>query len=747
MDDSKLAASTSAEDVIAQLGKILRSARFAGAGQSRALLKFVVEQTVAGGADRLKEYTIGAEALGRGASFDPRTDTVVRAEASRLRLRLERYYAEEGKGDRLEIALPKGSYVATFTERAQPHADAQVLDPMTGAPGSAPGPVFARVKWLVGGALIGAFAVALVASVGWPTDRPSAPGGAALAVAQFTIAPPPGMIFEAPIARQSFAISPDGTRLAFTATDASGSKVWLRELGALDLKPITGTEGARTVFWSPDGRSLFYAVKRQFKQANLDTGSSRTVAKLPFSAMYGFWRSKSELLLALGPRTNYALALDSGGLRPLPDASMRWAQFLPGSDTFIHVSFDPALGRYRAYATDYTSRKSIALMETDSRVQYAPPLRPGRAGHLLFIRGGSLLAQAFDADQLRLNGEPFPLVQNVSYFSPSASGNFSVSENGVLVYQTSYPASELLWFDRAGNKVAAVGKPAPFNGTVRLSTDGRRLLAGLWSPENGGVDVWTFQMDGSDARRLTFPPAVHPRSVWSPDGSRVAFASTKTGVPHLAMFELAGQVSEVPLMNEATAKQVAATQIQLPTDWSRDGRFIAYDISLGEEEREVWVADVANGSVVPLLRSEASQWGGVFSPDGKSVAFVSDESGRPEVYVQALDGSSVPRLLGEKRRVSNEGAWVVRWRPDGQELFFLGLDNWLHAVPMTTALLPGGEPKPLFRIPGTPQYGAVSDFQFDVTRDGQRFIMTTTGSAQPPPFTVVKNWQEKFHAR
>lgn len=747
MDSNEPAPPITSEQVRVQLGKLLASALFASAGQSRALLKFVVEQTVAGQAERLKEYTIGAEALGRGESFDPRTDTVVRAEASRLRLRLERYYADEGQHDSIEIALPKGGYTALFTARTLPsHAIESPRVPIDDA-ALAAGHRFAKHKLSAGSAMVGALAVALIASAGWwATRQTTASSEAGRAVSQFTIAPPAGMIFEAPIARQSFAISPDGSRLAFTATDAGGSKVWVRELGALDLKPLAGTEGARTVFWSPDGHSVYYAVKRNFKQANLDTGSSRTVAKLPFTAMYGSWRSKSELLLYLGPRSFYELTLDNGGLRALPDASMRWAQFLPGADTFIHVKFDPAIGRYRALATNYSSQKTIALMETDSRAQYAPPLRPGGKGHLLFIRGGSLLAQSFDAEKLQLTGQPFPLVQNVSYFSPSASGNFSVSENGVLVYQTAYPMSELLWVDRSGNRVATLGQPAPYNGTVRLSPDGQRLLAGVWSPENGGIDVWTFQQDGTGARRLTFPPAVHPRSVWSPEGNRVAFASTKTGAPHLATFDLAEQGGEVPLMNEVTAKQVSAIQVQLPTDWSRDGRFIAYDISLGEEEREVWLADVARGTVAPLLQGEASHWGGVFSPDGREMAFVSDESGRAEVYVQAFDASPAPHLVGEKRRVSNEGAWIVRWRPDGKELFFLGLNNWLHAASPATPTAPAA-PRALFRIPGTPQHGAMSDFQFDVTRDGQRFIMTTTGSVPPSPFTVVQNWQEKFHAR
>ena len=125
------------------------------------------------------------------------------------------------------------------------------------------------------------------------------------------------------------------------------------------------------------------------------------------------------------------------------------------------------------------------------------------------------------------------------------------------------------------------------------------------------------------------------------------------------------------------------------------------------------------------------------------MAFVSDESGRPEVYVQAFQATPTPHLAGQRRQVSKEGAWIVRWRPDGRELIYLGIDNWLRASAVAEPA-PPGEPKALFRVPGTSQYGAMSDFQFDVSRDGQRFIMSTTGSVQPPPFTVIENWQEKF---
>lgn len=730
----------SAPSILEQLGKILSSPLFVNADQSRALLKFIVEQAVNHQTDRLKEYTVGAEALGRGPSFDPRTDTIVRAEASRLRSRLERYYATEGRGDPVEIALPKGSYIPQFIDRGPPPEAVASLTSNAARNVFSPPPS----TWITIAALAAAMGAAVWVLATVLSARSSPAAGPVL---QFVIAPPQGTIFGPPISRQSFAISPDGTRLAFTANGPNGTNVWIRDLAALDLRLIPGTEGAWSIFWSPDSRSIFFSVKRTIKQANLDTGSTHSVAtNLPLMAKSGTWRSKDDLLLYLGPRSNAELQVTTGSLRELEGANMRWAQFLPGSDRFIHVEFDPALGRYRAEATDYVTHRSIMLMETDSRVQFAPSNRPGKPGYLLFIRAGSLLAQPFDPDHLRLMGEPFPLVPNVNYFSPSASACFSVSENGVLVYQAGLSSSELRWYDRAGRVLSTVGRPAPFFGTVRIAPDGRRLTAGIWSSDNGGVDVWVFNDDGTESRRLTQHPAVNVRSIWSPDGTRLVFSSTTTtGPPHLASLRLAEPSREEPVTNSSPALQAsAARQIQLPTDWSGDGHFIAYDSGLGEEEVEVWLADVSSGRIMPLLQNQFSQWGAVFSPSGKQVAFVSDESGRAEVYVQSFEALPSPRLVGERHQVSGHGAWIVRWRPDGRELLYLSLDNWLHAVPVTGPLQ-FGEQEALFRIPGVPQFGTASDFQFDVTRDGRRFIMSTTGSAAPPDFTVIQNWQDKFH--
>ena len=557
-------------------------------------------------------------------------------------------------------------------------------------------------------------------------------------VVEFEIPPPPGTMFAPPVSRQSFAISPDGKRLAFSATSASGTNLWLRDLASPEMHPLPGTDGAWSVFWSPDSRSLFFSVRTTLKEIAPDTGSARTVAELPDIPQMGLWRSNGDLVLYLGGGEIDELHLGSGNLRKGPDFGemMRWPEFLPG-DRLLYALYDAGSQSSRAMAADYTTRKPVPLMQTDSRVQYAPPMRSGERGNLLFIRGASLLAQAFDPASSQFASQPFPIAPNVIYYGPNLSASFSASTNGILVYQANFPVADLVWYDRSGKEVGKAGRPSQYWGNVRLSHDGRRVAAPVWSTESGATSIWTFEANGQESRRITFPPDVYRRPVWSPDGTRLAVGkSARVGGPQLAVLDLG---SGTPRMFADNSEHMG-----LPTDWSSDGRFIALDDGVGEQQHTAWMADLASGKTTALLKNNFAQWGIAFAPDGAGIAFVSTESGRPEVYVQAFAPNPEPHVVGERKQISQDGAWLVRWRADGRELFFLGLDNQLNAAPVRGPLS-FGDPAPLFRVPGVPQFGTTRDFQFDVSPDGQRFIMPTTGIAPPPPFTVIENWQDKVH--
>jgi eukaryotic-like serine/threonine-protein kinase len=623
-------------------------------------------------------------------------------------------------------------------------------EPSASASAQAPSGVRTTGAWKKAG-FVALACVALLAGVLilWRWQRPAAQ--APRQAVHFDIPSPPGTIFAPSITRQPFAISPDGKRLALTATGAHGTNIWLRDLASLDMRPVPGTEDAWSLFWSADSHSIYYSVKLTLKQVNLDTGSWRSVAELPNIMALGTWRPSGDLLVYGGGEVLELHTGDGSIRKPSPNTGFRWPQFIPGRDRFIYVATDPKSLVSHAMVADYMAGKPVMLMETNSRVEYAPPSRPGEPGNLLFMRGASLLAQPFDADRLKLAGEPFQIAQNVPYYGPVLSANFSVSANGVLVYQAGFPDAELKWYDRSGRELGVAGHPAALWGQVRLSPDGTRVAATTWSPEDGGTGVWISDAAGKGSRRLTFPPEVHRRPVWSPDGTRLAIGRSPTvGSPRLAILDVASGKAQSfvegggPLRRGAGIPAEGFQPYGFPTDWSRDGRFIALDDGLGEEVREAWIADVAEHKFVPLFQNKFPQWGTAFSADGRRVAFVSTESGRPEVYVQAFEGTPSPHVVGEKRQVSREGAWLVRWPGAGSELFFVGLDNSLQSVTVHGPL-EFSEPKALFRIPGAPQHGTPRDLQFDVSADGQRFMVPTTGSVAPPPLTVIENWQEKFH--
>ena len=735
-----LASPVTAASTRAQLAKILSSSLFANSERSRALLRFVVEQTLEQQTERLKEYTLGTEALGRGASFDPRTDPIVRAEVSRLRTRLEHYYAAEGRADPVEIVLPRGTYIPQFVDRGPTEESIDVAKSRPAVTG--------ELRPLGGGIIaVAAFAAGLAVALGgtviyFKARVVPAPSQ----VVQFVIQPPPNSIFAAPISRQPFAISPDGTRLALTATGPTGTHIWIRDLASLEMRQIPGSEGAWGMFWSPDSQSVLFSVNGTLKQANLANGSTQLIAHIPFHVISAAWRSPGEMFLNVGSET-YEVLAESGEVRKLPGQEMRWAQFLPKSDRYLRVRFTPRLGRYQAVVTDFTTQKSTPLMEVDSRVQYAPPRLSGDVGSLVFVRRGVLLAQGFDAERLRLIGNPIPIAQNIVTFGPTASACFSVSDNGVLVYQAGYPLSELRWYDRQGRVDSTAVHPASFTGNVRALRGDKRgdknsVVATQWNFETGGTDIWIFDQNGRENRQLTYSSGSHIRPVWSPNGGSIMFGGSLTIGPRLKMIERAPGATE-HFLNEAL-KLPAVAELQIPTDWSSDGKWILYDTSLGEENRQVWLADATTGATTPFLQGDSSQWGAAFSPDGTQVAFISDQSGRPEVYVQSVGSTPVPQLVGERHRVSHDGGWLVRWRADGRELFYAGVDARLYAMSMEHDVATG-QAKALFEIPGRPQYGTATDFQFDVQADGQRFVMTTAASAAPPPFTVIQNWQETFH--
>jgi dipeptidyl aminopeptidase/acylaminoacyl peptidase len=386
---------------------------------------------------------------------------------------------------------------------------------------------------------------------------------------------------------------------------------------------------------------------------------------------------------------------------------------------------------------DFTTKD---LIETDSRVMYtASTVTPG-TGYLLYIRGGNLLAHPFDPRSLELTGETAPVATGVYSFAQSGAADFSVSDQGVIAYQGYVARSQLVWVDRAGHQLGALGPANASLKSGRLSPDGQRLAAAIYEIERGEQDLWIFDLKTNSGRRLTAEPGLRDAPVWSPDSSTLAFLhAADATLPRLHLRGL-GQAD----VEEA----MPAADFQAPTDWSPDGRFVAF-VNTGvprlanEQQSDVWVLDLARGrKPVPLLKTRFHESNPAFSPDGKWLAFTSNESGRPEVYVQAFRSGDAPSVIGERHLVSRAGAQAVRWRRDGKELFYLGFDGRVQAVPVRLSPKPHfGPATALFAISTEARAAIHSVLGFDVSADGQRFVIPVVSSLKAPSIVVVQNWE------
>lgn len=584
--------------------------------------------------------------------------------------------------------------------------------------------------------------VALVVLGAWVyklANGPTQPVEAPEAV-RFAVVPPAGFALEGAASRQAFALSPDGSRLAFTAMDSSGSfSVFLRDLNSLEPRLVPGSEGAHTVFWPPDGRSLYMTAQGKLWRTPLPGLARVLVADSPSFMFSGAWLNPERMLIGTF-RASYLVSPSGGPLERLRDIYW-WPQMLPDGEHVLYVRREVRTGHYRALVLRLSDFKvTNDLLETDSRVLYAAStLTPGK-GYLLYVRAGNLLAHPFDPRSLRLSGEAMPVASKVYFFVPTGAADFSVSDTGVLAYQSYVSRSHLAYVDRAGHELSTIG-PANTNlKSARLSADGQRLATAIYDIERGEQDLWIFDLNTNTGRRLSSEQALRDAPVWSPDSTMLAFLHQSDDMPPRVHLSGMGQNDK----EEATP----AGDFQMPADWSPDGRFIAFGNTglqqlANETQGDVWVFDLARGrKAVPLLTTRFHEANPAFSPDGKWLAFTSDESGRAEVYLQAFRSGDTPSLTGERYLVSMSGAQALRWRRDGRELFYLDLNGRVQAV--AVRLLPKPEFGPttaLFTITTEARAAIHSVLGFDVSADGKRFVIPVVSSAQAPSLVVIQNWE------
>jgi Tol biopolymer transport system component/predicted Ser/Thr protein kinase len=587
-----------------------------------------------------------------------------------------------------------------------------------------------NLAWVVAAVLALALAGSLLL-------RPRAsPGGVATMRFSITLPEKTGLLRH-PVA-VPLAVSPDGSTVAFLTGAIGGASavgqswdtsIYLRPLGSLNAVALKGTEGAISPFWSPDGRFVGFFALGKLQKIAIAGGQPQVLCESDFGNA-GVWGRDGTVIFADWSGGIHRVSAEGGAPRllvpfdPARDKDFPWwPVLLPDGKHFLYVTnpFGSA-GRPRTLwigSLDSDRRKPLASV--DSRVEYLPP------GYLLFARGGALLAQAFDADAARLIGDPITVSEDVWFSGATGAAAFAVSENGTAVFGARQPASRLVWRDRNGRAVGALGAPAIFR-DPHLSPDGTRLAVDIFDPHRGGYDIWTYDVARGVAQRFVKDPMDAVGAVWSPTGDRIVFGSSRAGPPDLYLKRFDGTGGE-----QVLHKQVGA---QIPSDWSPDGTRIVYeDISLSRTaRRSLWVLPLdGSGKAVPLLSTNFGTFDARYCPDGRSIAFASDESGRAEIYLMRIDGPASPT------RVSTSGGSQPHWRRDGRELYYLSPAGELLACPIRpdgTAL--AAEPRVLFTV--SPEAES-----FDVAADGNRFLVN---EREPDvPLTVVVNLAAELKKR
>jgi eukaryotic-like serine/threonine-protein kinase len=524
------------------------------------------------------------------------------------------------------------------------------------------------------------------------------------------------------------AVSPDGRRLAFVVTLDGKDSLWVRDLDSLTARALTGTEGANDPFWSPDSRFVAFFAGGKLKKIDVAGGPVLTLYGDASLGRGGSW-SKNDVIVFNAFNTNGISRVPAAGGSAVPlttldqpsgETGHRFPWFLPDGRHFLYSTFHTEREKNAIYIADLDSKSRRLVVTADSNAVYTPP------GYLLFVRERTLMAQPFDAGKLQTTGDAFPIAEQIDSAGVVVQKQFSASQNGVLAYTSGGARGglQLTWIDRSGKVTGNVGPPGIYN-NFRLAPDEKRITFDQPDAQTGSADVWVMDLVRGVTSRLTFDPSVDNLPIWSPDGLRILYPNNRSGTFDLYVKAATGAGQEEVLVK-------LGTPTGWGTHWSRDGRFIMYEIPGDKTGRDLWIApQFGDRKPFPYLHAQFNESEGNFSPDGRWVAYVSDESGRNEIYVQAFP------LSGAKFQISTGGGTQPTWRKDGTELFYLAADRNLMAVPIKSgATLEVGVSKSLFPIAVTAQRHS-----YAVTNDGLRFLVSTSaGGEKMVPMTVVLNW-------
>jgi Tol biopolymer transport system component len=572
--------------------------------------------------------------------------------------------------------------------------------------------------WGIAGLLVGAI-VALLLPIG--RGSPAALPGWPI---RFEIAAPPDHRLVG-----SMALAQDGSRLVFGARQPGGPvMLWLRVLGDSSAERLPGTEGAEQPFFSPDGRSVGFFANGELKRIEIAGGPPRTIVSITPDDRGASWGADDRIVFApaahgplmqisaSGGTATPATTLDQGR----NEGTHRWPCFLPDGRHFLYYA-SVASGQEPGdlYVGEIGSSRVKRLTEASSLAVFASP------GYLMFVRGSTLVAQAFDAERLELSGEPVPLGVDLPSTSwTSGQRALSASFDGLLSWYTPPGAlGQPVLVDRRGHDL---GRPAESGSwySPRLSPDGTRLVMSRATVNKATGDLWVIDLSRNVATRMTLDPGDETNAIWSPDGTRLAFYSDRDGPGDLYVMRADQPGSEERLLASADPK--------FPQSWSPDGRFLIYLINTRQNREDLWLLPL-EGDRKPMsfLATPFSEASARFSPDGRWVAYESDVSGAPEIYVRPFHDP------GGTWRVSSGGGRTPTWRGDSREIYFVTPDSTMMAAQVTgVAPFRTASPVALFKIVSLES----PDTHYDVFPDGKRFLVNQRISSKEEPINVLVNW-------